>query len=133
GNISADPRFASRRYGDLHVQPDSPCVDAGDGSALSAGATDIDGQPRILAGGVDIGADESDGTLWPDGPRTVRVRPDGDHHNDGSSWASAMRTPQAAVDGMALRGGEVWIAAGTYYGRTSSGPGISLLGGFAGT
>ena len=41
--------------------------------------TEIDGQARIQGGHVDIGADESDGTVWPDGPYTiVRVAPDGD-------------------------------------------------------
>ena len=29
GNISADPRFANLAIGDFHLQPDSPCVDAG--------------------------------------------------------------------------------------------------------
>ena len=48
---------------------------------------------------VDIGADESDGTVWPAGPYViVRVSPEGDDANDGSSWALAKRTVQAGID-----------------------------------
>lgn len=62
-NISADPRLASD---DVHIQPNSPCREAGDNSAVQSGSTDIDGGDRILGGTVDIGADESDGCVWYD-------------------------------------------------------------------
>lgn len=48
----------------MHIQPNSPCINAGDDSAVQAGRLDIDGQPRINGAHVDIGADESDGCGW---------------------------------------------------------------------
>ena len=69
-NIDADPLFvdadgADNIVGtgddDLHVWPGSPCIDAGDPSFLPGpppADTDIDGQPRIMACFVDMGADE---------------------------------------------------------------------------
>jgi len=46
-------------YGDLHLQSQSPCINAGDPS-FTAGPNDVDmdGQPRIIGSRVDIGADE---------------------------------------------------------------------------
>src|SRR6185436_4924335 len=46
--------------GDFHLAPTSACVNAGD-LAYPAGSqpTDIDGDPRVLFGRVDIGADEA--------------------------------------------------------------------------
>jgi parallel beta-helix repeat protein/predicted outer membrane repeat protein len=55
GNISADPLLAL----DGHLQADSPCIDAGNPDFLpELGQVDIDGQPRIMGGRVDMGADE---------------------------------------------------------------------------
>ncbi len=42
----------------LHLKPNSPCICAGDSNGNYAGQTDIDGEPRVMAGIVDIGADE---------------------------------------------------------------------------
>ncbi len=134
GNISADPLFAGPQYGNLHIQPDSPCVDAGT-NAYAFGDLDMDGEPRIqpLGGTVDIGADESDGTVWPAGPYViVRVSPVGDDANDGSSWALAKRTVQAGVAAASVLGGEVWVQAGAYYERVALPRYVYLYGGFAG-
>jgi hypothetical protein len=58
GNISLDPDLAR---GDFHLSPTSPCVNRGDpGYATGLGDTDFDGDPRVLNGRVDIGADEVD-------------------------------------------------------------------------
>lgn len=133
GNIVADPRLARMITGNYHIQPNSPCVDAGDDSVVPAGATDIDGQPRIQGAHVDIGADESDGTAWPVTPLVLHVRPDGADANDGLTWTTAKRSIAAAYFS-AVPGDEVWVAAGTYQ---SAAPlqlaeGVSLYGGFAG-
>lgn len=136
GDISADPLFAGSFHGNYHIQPDSPCRDAGWNEAPGLTGFDIDSQVRIEppGGTVDIGADESDGTLWPAGPyAVVRVKPDGDDRNDGSTWDLAKRTVQAAIDRASLLGGEVWVAAGVYKERIGIWPCAYLYGGFAGT
>ena len=48
---------------DIHLQPNSPCVNAGDPDSATApdyafSLTDLDGDPRILGCRIDIGADE---------------------------------------------------------------------------
>ncbi len=55
--LFADPRFVAPARADLHIQPGSPAVDRGDPTAPS-GNVDIDGHPRVVGSGVDIGADE---------------------------------------------------------------------------
>jgi beta propeller repeat protein len=66
GNISADPVFQTgwtRRY---RLESGSPCISAGDPNFVpSAGETDIDGDPRVYALRVDIGADEHVGYVKP--------------------------------------------------------------------
>ena len=137
GDIGLDPpKFASISYGNLHIQPDSPCRDAGDNSVVGADWVDMDGQPRILPvdGMVDIGADESDGTAWSDAPSsTVYVSPEGDDGNDGYSWSSAKRTVQAGIDAAAARCADVWVKAGVYHERIALRPYTHLYGGFDGT
>jgi len=60
GNIGADPQFVDPAAGDYRVLPRSPCVDAGDNSAVPASVvTDMDGNPRILGPAVDMGAYEA--------------------------------------------------------------------------
>jgi hypothetical protein len=63
GNVDADPKFvrnpspgpdgtwgtADDDYGDLRLQPDSPCIDAGDNTAVPAGVTtDLAGKSRFV-------------------------------------------------------------------------------------
>lgn len=134
GNISADPRFADRSYGNLHIQPDSPCANAGDDSLVRADWMDMDGQPRIQGAHVDIGADESDGTLYTGGPGVIiRVSPDGSDANNGSSWLAAKRTVQGGIDAAAASGGDVWVRAGTYLERITLRVATHVYGGFSGT
>jgi hypothetical protein len=59
GNIDADPLFADADNDDYHLQWDSPCINAGDPN-YNAGENerDIDGEPRVMGGRVDMGADE---------------------------------------------------------------------------
>jgi hypothetical protein len=53
----ADPGFADPDAGDFSVTSDSPAVDAG-AFIASSGSTDLAGQPRAQAGGIDLGAYE---------------------------------------------------------------------------
>ena len=71
GNINALPMFVDPDNGDLRLQPGSPCIDAGDNTAVPKGVLrDLDGHPRFVDdacsghGGpvVDIGAHEFQGT-----------------------------------------------------------------------
>ncbi len=59
GNISADPLFVDPVGLNFHLQCSlSPCVDAGCNSAPGIPSEDMDGEPRIQNGVVDMGADE---------------------------------------------------------------------------
>lgn len=59
GNIDGDPCFVGSKVGDFHLKWNSPCINSGDPDYTADGsATDIDGEPRIIAGRVDMGADE---------------------------------------------------------------------------
>ncbi|HEY3266091.1 MAG TPA: right-handed parallel beta-helix repeat-containing protein [Armatimonadota bacterium] len=143
-DIDSDPALADYGAGNLHIQPDSPCRDAGDDALAAAGDTDVDLQPRLQGAHVDIGADESDGRQWLPTPRRVfHVSPKGARTNDGLTWATATNSVQSAVDAAAASGGgEVWVAAGSYALTQSAAPlAVSILvrpyvylyGGFAGT
>jgi hypothetical protein len=137
GNVSADPTLVNVAAGDFHIQPGSPCRDAGDNAAAPEG-TDIDGQPRIQGDRLDIGADESDGTAWNANPPVMHVLPGGSDDADGRTWQTAKQNPQAAIDALVESGGEVWVGAGTYgphadgYAVITAPPFVSIYGGFAG-
>lgn len=56
--VEGDPRFVDPAAEDFHLKAGSPAIDAGANQPALQAATDIDGQPRIVNGRVDIGADE---------------------------------------------------------------------------
>jgi len=64
GNICGDandPMFVDPNNDDYHLDPNSPCFNAGDPNyEAEEGETDIDGDDRIMDGRVDMGADEID-------------------------------------------------------------------------
>lgn len=78
GNLNADPLFLRSPspgpdatwgsndddYGNLHLKPGSPGINAGSNSApgLSGVTTDLAGNPRIASGTVDLGAYETETT-----------------------------------------------------------------------
>ena len=57
GNITADPLLVNAPAGDFHLGTNSPCINAGD-NAYAPTAPDLDGNPRIVGGTVDMGAYE---------------------------------------------------------------------------
>jgi PKD repeat protein len=60
GNITNAPLFLDLASGDLRLQSNSPCINAGN-NAYAFGPTDLGGQPRIVSSTVDIGAYEFQG------------------------------------------------------------------------
>ena len=113
GNITNDPQFVNVPGGNYRLLQSSPCRDAGNNGYVS-GSTDLDGNPRIANGTVDMGAYEylagehtgaspihyvstnSPNALWP-----------------YTNWATASRLIQDAVDG-AQAGDMVLVSNGVY-------------------
>jgi hypothetical protein len=131
GDISSNPMLTSLA---THIQPTSPCKNHGWSEAPSLPSVDIDGQPRVAGASVDIGADESDDTQWPDGvTRIIRVSSQGNDTNDGSTWSAAKRTVNNAVQAARTSGAEIWVKSGTYREPIVVLPYVYLYGGFEGT
>ena len=57
GNFTDDPRFVNYAGGDLHLSTNSLCINTG-GNAYVTDSTDLDGNPRLVGGVVDVGAYE---------------------------------------------------------------------------
>jgi hypothetical protein len=57
GMIDSDPLFVEPTNGDFHLTFTSPCKDTGDNTTVTE-STDFEGDPRIVYGTVDMGADE---------------------------------------------------------------------------
>jgi len=69
---------ANDDFGDLHLMPNSPCLDAGGPCGQWCFSRDVDNQPRVMGENIEIGADEylvpwiavtapAAGDLWPSG------------------------------------------------------------------
>jgi hypothetical protein len=73
GNITNEPLFLDPAHGDFHLQPNSPCINSGCNNYLTITnnwwdtpdkfyftfvTNDLDGNPRVVAGTVDMGAYE---------------------------------------------------------------------------
>ena len=57
GNITGGPLFVNYTNGNLRLQSNSPCINAGNNAYVTT-TTDLDGRPRIVGGTVDMGAYE---------------------------------------------------------------------------
>ena len=107
GNIALDPAFVNPAAGDFRLQPNSPCINAGNNSYVTT-ATDLDGLPRIVSGTVDIGAYEYQGAgsvisyAWlqqyglPTDGSADTVDTDGDHLNTFQEWTADTDPTNAA-------------------------------------
>ena len=143
GNLDADPLFVDAFAGDLRLFPNSPTVDAGINDSIPSGvSTDLNGDPRIVGGTVDMGAYESQAScppgtvLYVDGTKTAGA-------NDGTSWHDAFIELRYALEWAPFCSGvsEIWVAKGTYRptGDTDRTvtfrllDGVAVYGGFLGT
>ena len=103
GNIKADPRFVNPGYfdsndtwidGDYHLLAGSPCIDAGNKSAVPPSVTtDLDGNTRIRGPAVDMGVYES--------PTIIFVDANAAGANNGVTWSNAYKYLQDALAAVA--------------------------------
>jgi len=147
GNIGADPLFvrvpddggdgwgddpatpdadegANDDFGQLWLRAESPCVDAGDSSALAQDTADLDedgdtaepmpfdldGAKRVVGAAVDIGAYEYHGVA------VVHVDADAPGANNGSNWFNAFTNLRDALAyaQSAVKPVEIRVAQGLY-------------------
>ena len=123
GNIHNNPLFVDPDKGNYHISSTSPCINTGNPGGSYSGLTDIDGQPRVLDGRVDIGADEFSSSLSWNEVSVGQLRITGDTINKISSSEQQIignvkindiirltGTVTANTATLRVRGnGEVWI------------------------
>jgi hypothetical protein len=112
GNITLDPLFVNAAGDDLRLQSNSPCINAGL-NAYAPGSTDLDGNPRIVSGTVDMGAYEFQGLgslisyAWlqhyglPTDGAVDFTDPDTDGHNNWQEWR-CLTNPTNALSALRL-------------------------------
>ena len=112
GNIDSEPMFVDPVNVDYRLKAGSPCIDAGDNSVIPLsrlGGTDLDGNPRIINGIVDMGAYEAAPI-----PSVYYVDAvNGDDNNDGLTPETAFATIQNGIDA-AADGEVVLVYPGLY-------------------
>ncbi len=151
GNFTNAPFFVDQAGGNLHLQSSSPCINSGYNGYAPAGS-DLDGNPRVVGGTVDVGAYEfqsptsvisyawlQDYGLATDGSADYSD-PDADQFNNSQEWIAGtnptdslsmlrLLKPTNGVSGVnvsweSVKGRSYWLEWGTQFGGL---PPFSLL------
>lgn len=111
GTLNYPNLFNNATNGDYSINSLSAAVNMGNGAAYPEVFTtskDLNGNPRVFSGKIDIGAYESQSL--PD--ISVRYVREG-YNGNGYSWENASNDLQAMIN-ESKSGNEIWVTAGTY-------------------
>lgn len=126
---------------DWHLQEGSVCINKGDNSLIAVtDSLDLDGNARVRMDTTDLGCYESgyNSVIIPEYGDIVYVKENGSGSMDGTSWDNAMPSLANALVVAAIHDADIWVAAGTYYGDSTSHSafnmmeGVNVYGGFVG-
>lgn len=144
-NATGADNIAGTLDDDLRLAAGSPCIDAGDNTAVPPETTlDLAGNPRIENGTVDMGALETHEQL-PCVTKRFHVLQTAQGDQSGLDWQNACTDLHDALEMANQAGGspvEIWVGAGRYKpDRNTGNPDrfftlrgrASLYGGFAGS
>jgi predicted outer membrane repeat protein len=111
GDIDADPLFVDPTNGNFQLQPNSPCINAGDNDApgLASVGTDLAGNPRIIDGVVDMGAYEAQlaDVVW-------TGLGDGINWSDPNNWSDDLVPTQNDDATIPIGFGQVQVEDGSF-------------------
>jgi hypothetical protein len=105
-NITNDPAFVSLAGGDFHLSLNSPCINSGNNAFVTT-AIDLNGNPRVVGGTVDIGSYEYQTPVsqisyaWlqqyglPINSGTDSADPDADRMNNYQEWIAGTNPTNA--------------------------------------
>jgi hypothetical protein len=129
-NIDVLPQFFNPISGDYHTQSTSPCKAAGSTSAPSLPATDLDGNPRILNGSVDLGCYEfTTNVTHPADTNALFVITSAEFNAYAAAWKNALiwtngpnPGPNPVQANYMTRAGYLMTNGGAYYNDGSARP-----------